>query len=140
MLDLIAIAQSSPGAIAVNGAIVVGYKLAGIVGVFISILATILPPFVFLSVISFFYTVFSQNMIIQLLLKGMQAGVGAVICSVVLDMGKGIIHSRNISSILIMVISFCITYLNINVIFVVIACILIGVLRVLYSFKGGKKI
>ena len=119
----------------------VGYKLAGIVGVFISILATILPPFVFLSVISFFYTVFSQNMIIQLLLKGMQAGVGAVICSVVLDMGKGIIHSRNISSILIMVISFCITYfLNINVIFVVIACILIGVLRVLYSFKGGKKI
>ena len=45
----------------------------------------------------------------------MQAGVGAVICSVVLDMGKGIIHSRNISSILIMVISFCITYfLNIN--------------------------
>ena len=33
MLDLIAIAQSSPGAIAVNGAIVVGYKMAGIPGV-----------------------------------------------------------------------------------------------------------
>ena len=45
MLDLIAIAQSAPGAIAVNGAIVVGYKLAGIVGVLTAILGTVLPPF-----------------------------------------------------------------------------------------------
>lgn len=44
MLDLIAIAQSSPGAIAVNGAIVVGYKLAGIPGVLLCVLATVLPP------------------------------------------------------------------------------------------------
>lgn len=140
MLDLIAVAQSSPGAIAVNGAIVVGYKLAGILGVIVSILATILPPFIFLSIISFFYTAFSQNMIIQLLLKGMQAGVGAVIASVVFDMGKGVINGKNISSILIMVLSFCATYIfNINVIFVVLACIFIGILRVLYSLKGEKK-
>ena len=45
MLDLIAIAQSSPGAIAVNGAIVVGYKLAGIPGVLLCVLATVLPLF-----------------------------------------------------------------------------------------------
>ena len=37
MLDLVAIAQSSPGPIAVNGAIVVGYKLAGMIGVLVSI-------------------------------------------------------------------------------------------------------
>ena len=42
MLDLVAIAQSSPGAIAVNGAIVVGYKLAGIPGALVAILGTIL--------------------------------------------------------------------------------------------------
>ena len=44
MLDLIAIAQSSPGAIAVNGAIVVGYKLAGMAGAVTAIAATIIPP------------------------------------------------------------------------------------------------
>ena len=44
MLDLVAIAQYSPGAIAVNGAIVVGYKLAGIPGALVAILGTILPP------------------------------------------------------------------------------------------------
>ena len=49
MLDLIAIAQSSPGAIAVNGAIVVGYKLAGMIGAFTAIVATIIPPFVIIS-------------------------------------------------------------------------------------------
>ena len=43
MLDLIAIAQSSPGAIAVNGAIVVGYKLAGLTGALTAILATVMP-------------------------------------------------------------------------------------------------
>lgn len=79
-------------------------------------------------------------MIIQLLLKGMQAGVGAVIASVVFDMGKGVINGKNISSILIMVLSFCATYIfNINVIFVVLTCIFIGILRVLYSLKGEKK-
>ena len=46
MLDLTAIAQSAPGAVAVNGAIVVGYKLAGAAGVLISILGTVIPPFV----------------------------------------------------------------------------------------------
>ena len=51
MLDLIAIAQSSPGAIAVNGAIVVGYKLAGMIGALTAIIATIIPPFVIISLI-----------------------------------------------------------------------------------------
>ena len=45
MLDLVAIAQSSPGAIAVNGAIVVGYKLAGMLGTLVAIVGTIIPPF-----------------------------------------------------------------------------------------------
>src|SRR5699024_6907819 len=58
MLDLVAIAQSAPGAIAVNGAIVVGYKLAGIIGAAVAILATILPPFVIISLISVFYNAF----------------------------------------------------------------------------------
>ena len=75
MLDLIAIAQSSPGAIAVNGAIVVGYKLAGITGAVTAIVATILPPLVIISLISGIYNAFRENVIISQLLTGMQAGV-----------------------------------------------------------------
>ena len=87
MLDLVAIAQSSPGAIAVNGAIVVGYKLAGIPGTLVAILGTILPPFAIISVISICYNAFRSNFFVAQMLSGMQAGVGAVIASVTYDMG-----------------------------------------------------
>ena len=86
MLDLVAIAQSSPGAIAVNGAIVVGYKLAGMVGAVTAIIATIIPPFLIISLISVFYNAFRNSFLISQLLEGMQAGVGAVIASVVYEM------------------------------------------------------
>lgn len=78
MLDLIAIAQSSPGAIAVNGAIVVGYKLAGLTGTLTAIIATIIPPFAIISLISLFYNAFQNNCFVSLMLEGMQAGVGAL--------------------------------------------------------------
>ena len=94
MLDLIAIAQSAPGAIAVNGAIVVGYKLAGLAGVLTAIFGTVLPPFLIISVISVFYQIFRDNFIISELLDGMQAGVGAVIASVVWDMAAGVTKKK----------------------------------------------
>ena len=78
MLDLVAIAQSAPGPIAVNGAIVIGYKLAGVPGLLVSILGTVTPPFVILSIVSLFYTAFRENLYIAMMLEGMQAGVGAV--------------------------------------------------------------
>ena len=70
MLDLIAIAQSAPGAI------VVGCKLAGIPGVLVSIAAAVIPPFAIITVISYFYTLFRGNFVVRTLLSGMQAGVG----------------------------------------------------------------
>ena len=81
MLDLVAIAQSAPGPIAVNGAIVVGYKLAGMTGVVTAIIGTIIPPFLVISLISVCYNAFRDNFIVSQMLSGMQAGVGAVIAS-----------------------------------------------------------
>ena len=54
MMDMIAIAQSSPGAIAVNGSIQVGWKVGGFIGMMVAVLGTIIPPMVILSVISLF--------------------------------------------------------------------------------------
>lgn len=65
VLDLVAIAQPAPGAIAVNGAIVVGYKLAGISGVIVSVFGAILPPFLIISVVSVFYEIFRDNRLLQ---------------------------------------------------------------------------
>lgn len=136
MLDLVAIAQSSPGAIAVNGAIVVGYKLAGLVGTATAILGTIIPPFLIISLISVCYNAFRDNFIVSQMLQGMQSGVGAVIASVTYEMGAGIIHGKQKASILIMVCAFAASCIfQVNVIFVVIACGLLGVARTLLSRK-----
>lgn len=134
MLDLIAIAQSAPGAIAVNGAIVVGFKLAGIVGAIVSIVATIIPPFIILSVISLFYELFKSNELVALMLMGMQAGVGAVIASVTYDMAHGIVKQQEIVPIIIMIIAFMANYcFNVNVIYVVLVCGLLGVINNMFE-------
>ena len=140
MLDLVAIAQSSPGAIAVNGAIVVGYKLAGILGALVAILGTILPPFVILSVIAVCYNAFRSNYYVAQMLSGMQAGVGAVIASVTYDMGAPIVKEKDPVSLLIMIGAFIAAWLlEINVIYIVIACGLLGVFRTLLAKRRPGK-
>lgn len=140
MLDLVAIAQSSPGAIAVNGAIVVGYKLAGLSGALVSIIGTILPPFLIITLLSICYNVFQNNYIISKMLEGMQAGVGAVIASVVFEMGCGVIKNRDITSIIIMVTAFITaTVLKVNVIFIIIICGMTGAVRALAFRRKERK-
>ena len=139
MLDLVAIAQSSPGAIAVNGAIVVGYKLGGIPGMLLSVLGAIIPPMVILSLISLFYDTFCSNYYIAALLKGMTAGVGAVIISVVYDMGKNVAKSKDWVNVVIMVISFCVSYfLKVNIIYIILIVAVFGFARTLVK-EGSKK-
>lgn len=140
MLDLIAIAQSAPGAIAVNGAIVVGYKLAGIIGVLTAIIATVIPPFAIISLVSVFYNAFRNSFLISQLLEGMQAGVGAVIAAVVCEMAADVLHGKKPSSLVIMAAAFVATcFLKINVIYVVLACILIGIIQTFLQRKRSAK-
>ena len=130
MLDLIAIAQSAPGPMAVNGAIVVGYKLAGLTGALVSILGTILPPFIIISIVSVCYEAFRANYFVSQMLEGMQAGVGAVITCVTYEMGVGIVHGKNRLSITIMLVSFVLSaFLQINVVYLILAGGFIGLIR-----------
>ena len=139
MLDLTAIAQSSPGAIAVNAAILIGYRLAGILGAMITILGTVLPPLLILSVISLAYTEFRDNLIVKYLLRGMQAGVAAVIIDVIVTMGINLIKERKALPVLVMLSSFAATFfLHINVVFIILASGMIGGMAMYYS-KHIKK-
>lgn len=134
MLDLIAIAQSAPGAIAVNGAIVVGYKLAGMAGAVTAIIATVIPPFVIISLISVCYELFRDNFIVSQILEGMQAGVAAVIAAVVWEMGAGIVRGKDPASLMIMAGVFAAACIfQVNVVWIVIVCALLGVIRTLWG-------
>lgn len=140
MLDLVAIAQSSPGPIAVNGAIAVGYKLCGVAGALVAIIGTILPPFAIISIISYCYNAFRSNWVVSQMLEGMQAGVAAVIASVTYDMGKDVVKQRDDLSVIIMIAAFVASYiLEINVVFIVIVCGLIGIGRGQFEKKRAHR-
>lgn len=103
MLNVVAISQSAPGPIAVNTSIMVGYRLAGILGAFLTTVGTVLPPLIIITVIAKFYVSFKENRIVSALLLGMRAGVAAVIIDVIIKMARDIIKSKNNISIAIMV-------------------------------------
>ena len=130
MLDLTAIAQSSPGAIAVNASILVGYRVAGIPGALLTVLGTILPPMVILSiisVISMFYAAFRDNTIVNMAMNGMLAGVAAVICDVVLTMGGSVLRQKRVLPVLVLVGSFAAArFWGVNIMVIILVCGLIG--------------
>ncbi len=139
MLDLVAIAQSSPGAIAVNGAIVIGYRLAGIPGVLVSVLGAVLPPFVILTAISYFYRVFQESFVVQAMLSGMKSGVSAVILSVVYDMMAGIAKEKDPLLWLVLLGSFLANYLlSVNVVYIILFVILLGLIQTLWRERREK--
>ena len=133
MLDLTALAQSCPGAIAVNAAILVGWRVGGWLGMAAAVLGTIIPPMVILSAISFFYAAFAANPYVALVLRGMQAGVAAVILDVVCSLGVKVVKGRSWVDIAILAAAFAATFFfKVNVIYIIVAAALIGVVRILW--------
>ena len=140
MMDLVAIAQSSPGAIAVNGAIVVGYKIAGLLGIAVSVTGAVLPPLIILTVISFFYNAFKESFAVQGLLAGMTAGVSAVILSVVWDMFTGLRKKHDFLLYLILTAAFVLNYfLHINVVYIILGTAVIGAAVTVIRQKKTKQ-
>lgn len=134
MLDLIALAQSSPGAIAVNAAICIGYSVYGILGMFVAVLGTIIPPLLIISIISYFYAMFISNQYVALLLKGMQAGVAAVIIDVVLSLGSNVLKEKKWIYNIIMVVAFVLTFFfKVNVVTIILGTIIIAIALEVYG-------
>jgi chromate transporter len=139
MMDIVAISQSLPGPMAADASALVGYRLAGIPGALVALLATALPPIVILSVISMFYQTFKSNHIINAAFKGMQAGISAIIADVVLSGAWKTIQSKEALSITVMVASFiAIYFLNINVMWVILVCGAVGGITAAVRAKQKK--
>ena len=139
MLDLVALAQSSPGAIAVNAAILVGWRVCGFAGMLTAVLGTILPPMIILSVISLFYAAFASNVYVALVLKGMQAGVAAVILDVTCSLGGSGLKEKSVFSIIIMAAAFAATFFfNVNVIYIILTAGLLGAGKAVWIYRKGK--
>lgn len=140
MLDITSIAQSTPGAIAVNAAVIVGKKLGGSAGIAAAVLGTVLPPIVIISVISLFYNAFSENYYVSLILRGMQAGIAAVILDVVCSLSEKSFKNKKILDILLIITAFVLVFFfKVNVIIIILSAAVIGAVTLLISKRRAEK-
>lgn len=140
VLDLVAIAQSSPGAIAVNGAVIIGYSICGFPGAVVAALGTVLPPLLILSVISVGYRMFIGNQMVAAALKGMQAGVGAVIVDVVWSMGKGVAKEKELFSFILMAAAFAASFVfKVNIMCIILVSAGLGIFRMWWNQRRENR-
>lgn len=141
MLDVTAITQSAPGPLPVNASVIIGYRMAGVVGSLAAVLGTILPPMMIISVISLFYEQFRTNPYIATALQVMRAGVAAVIFDVVINLAGNVLKTRRVLYIVMMVVAFIATYfLDVSAMVIIFVCLGIGLLDLFFSLskKNGE--
>lgn len=141
MLDVTAITQSAPGPLPVNASVIIGYRLAGVVGSLVAILGTILPPMLIISIISLFYEQFRTNPYISTALQVMRAGVAAVIFDVVFNLAKNVVNTKRALYIGMMVVAFIATYLlDISAMFVILTCLGIGLIDLAVTTWNTRRV
>lgn len=132
MLDLVAIAQSAPGSISVNAAILVGFHIGGILGLILSVIATIIPPFFIMLFIFSMYNFFNNNPYVNAILKGVQIAVIAIIFDTAFELGLKIIRTKNLFYLFMLLSSLVASYyFGIDAILIIMANLVLGIL---YSF------
>lgn len=87
-IDLLAISQSTPGILAVNISIFIGYKLKGVKGSIVTALGTVLPSFLMILAIALFFHSFQDNPVIEKIFKGIRPAVVALIAAPTFSMAK----------------------------------------------------
>lgn len=140
ILDLTVIAQSTPGPLGVNMAVITGYRICGVPGALVCVLAASLPPMIIISVISVFYNQFKDNRIIALLLQVMRAGVAAVLVDVVIDLAANVIKTKKVLWIALMVVAFAaLVVFKVNIIWLILICGAVGLVNSLTAGKEAAK-
>ena len=87
-IDLLAISQSSPGILAVNISIFIGYRLKGVMGSVVTALGTVLPSFLIILAIALFFHNFKDNTVVERIFKGIRPAVVALIAAPTFSMAK----------------------------------------------------
>lgn len=138
VLDIIAIAESTPGPIAINSATFVGYKVAGVVGSALATLGVVLPSFVIISLISVVLREFSSLKAVQFAFRGIRAGVLALILKALISMYKQC--PKGVVSYVLMALSFIFAaFTEINVIYILIGCAVFGLIASLVAARRAEK-
>ena len=129
MLNIVSLGQSVPGAIAISTSFLVGYKVKGFLGGLVAILGSILPCIIVISLVSYVYISFINNIYIKNALKGIAAVISSVLLITVIKMVIRLIkHKKNVFYIPIFLFSFMLILLNIHISIILIICAFLGLI------------
>ena len=140
ILDILAIAESTPGPMAINSATFVGYKVGGAWGSFFATLGVVIPSFFIILFISLFYQSFRENEWVNYAFMGIRAGVAVLLINATIRLSKAL-HA-NIFNIVLIVLAFIATvFFDISVIMIIFAAAIVGVIaRILRTRKQRGQI
>ena len=138
LMEMAAVAQSAPGAIAINMAALTGYRIAGFIGAAVSCVGSILPPLIIMSVVAICYEQLVNNPQVNAALKGMTAAIAALMINVVIDMGKNVVRNKEALGIFLMLAVFAAAFVfNVNAILLIIVSVITYTLFVRICHKDG---
>ena len=137
-IDMLALAQSAPGVIAINTAIFIGYKLKGVRGSIVTALGCALPSFVIILLIAMVFTNFKDNPVVERIFKGIRPAVVALIAAPLYNMAKA--AGVTWKTLFIPVIAALLIWgLNISPVWVVVAAIAGGIIVGILRTRNLKK-
>lgn len=139
--DVVAIAESTPGPIAINSATYIGYRVGGFFGAVLSSVAVSLPSFIIIFIISVFLPRFLEYQIVQNAFRGVQCAVVVLIITASVKLFKNV--ERNLFSFAliafsaVLLIVFNLLSINVSTIYFILVA---GVLGVCYYYPKAKKL
>lgn len=138
ILDILAIAESTPGVLAVNCATFVGYKVAGFWGSLCATVGVVLPSFFIILLISGFYLAFRSNVWVDYAFRGIKAGVCVLLLKSFLKLAKAL-DKKAVSYIVLLLAFAASAIFKIKAIYVIIAAALFGVIYKLLLKRGDAE-
>ena len=138
ILEIIAIAESTPGPIAINSATFVGYRTCGFLGAVCATLGVVLPSFVIILLISYVLEAFRQLRAVQYAFNGIRVGVLALLFKALWTMFRK--SPKVWAAYVIMAAAFVLTsFFNINILLVIIGCAVFGLVTATVAERRAGK-
>ena len=138
LLEIVAVAESTPGPIAINAATFIGYRVAGFFGAFLATLGVVLPSFLIIIGISYIFEAFKENKTVMYAFAGVRASVLALIVKALYSMYKQ--SDKNAFSYIIMFLAFAVVVLfKVNILYVIIGAALLGIVYSIIAKRRTKK-
>ena len=142
-LDMVAIAESTPGPVEINAATYIGYKHAGILGSAMATVGVCIPSFIIIFVISLFFDAFLSFKLVEYAFRGIQVCVVYLIFSagfkMLKQMKKTVFSIAVVSAVILLMLAFSIFAVKFSTILYILICGVLGLVIYLLEQMKQKK-